>query len=62
MTELLERAFTEASKLPPNEQDEFAKRWLMELQSEQRWQESFAATQDELATLANEALKKPRRV
>ncbi len=57
MTELLERAFTEADKLPPNEQDEFAERWLAELQSEQRWQESFAASQDELAKLANEALK-----
>lgn len=57
MTKLLERAFTEADKFPPNKQDEFAERWLAELQSEQRWQESFAASQDELAKLANEALK-----
>lgn len=57
MTELLERAFTEAGKLPPNEQDEFAERWLAELRSGQCWQESFAASQDELAKLANEALR-----
>ena len=57
MTELLERAFTGANKLSPNEQNEFAKRWLTELQSEQRWQKSFAASQDELDKLANEALK-----
>ena len=57
MTELLERAFTEAAKLPPVEQDEFAGRWLAELQSEQHWQESFAASQDELAKMAQDALK-----
>ena len=57
MTELLERAFTGANKLSPNEQNEFAKRWLTELQSEQRWQKSFAASQDELDKLANEVLK-----
>ena len=57
MTSLLERAFSEAAKLPPSEQDEFAERWLAELQSEYRWQESFAASQDELAKMAQEALK-----
>lgn len=57
MTELLERAFEEAAKLPPTEQDEFAGRWLAELQSEHRWQESFADSQDELAKLAHEALE-----
>ena len=56
MTELLERAFTEAAKLPPTEQDELAGRWLTELQSKQRWQESFAVSQDELARMAHDAL------
>ena len=56
MTELLERVFTEAVKLPPTEQDEVAERWLVELQSEQRWQESFAVSQDELARMAHDAL------
>lgn len=56
MTELLERVFTEAAKLPPTEQDEVAERWLVELQSEQRWQESFAVSQDELARMAHDAL------
>ena len=57
MTELLERAFSEAAKLPPTEQDELAERWLAELQAEQHWQDSFAASQDELAKLADEALQ-----
>ncbi len=57
MTELLERAFSEAAKLPPTEQDELAERWLAELQSEHGWQESFAASQDELAKMAQDALK-----
>ena len=36
MTQLLERAFTAASKLPDPEQDAVATRLLAELQSEQR--------------------------
>ena len=36
MTQLLERAFTAASKLPEPEQDAVAYRLLAELQSEQR--------------------------
>lgn len=60
MTELLERAFTEASKLSPEEQDAFAKWLLAELKSEARWQELFAGSQDELAKLAHEALEEHR--
>jgi hypothetical protein len=56
MTKLLERAFSEASKLPSTEQDEIAERWLAELQAEHRWNEAFANSQDELARLADEAL------
>lgn len=57
MTQLLERAFAEASKLPNPEQDAFAALLLAELDSERRWAESFASTQDELASLADEALR-----
>ncbi len=56
MTELLERAFAEAAKLPTTEQDELAERWLAELQAEHRWNEKFTNSQDELACLADEAL------
>ena len=57
MTQLLERAFTEASKLPESEQDSFASLLLAELESERRWSQAFASTQDQLATLADEALR-----
>jgi hypothetical protein len=55
MTELLERAFTEASKLPTEEQDRFAAWMLEELASERRWEEAFARSADKLAQLAAEA-------
>ena len=57
MTQLLERAFTEASKLPDLEQDSFASLLLAELDSERRWLQTFASTQGQLATLADEALR-----
>ncbi len=57
MTQLLERAFVAASKLPEREQDAFASLLLAELESERRWSEAFAATQDQLSALADEALR-----
>ncbi|HEX8071873.1 MAG TPA: hypothetical protein VF546_18135 [Pyrinomonadaceae bacterium] len=56
MTELLEKAFAEAAKLPPEEQDALAAQLLAELQAERRWTEAFARSQDELGRLADEAL------
>ncbi|MFC1976158.1 hypothetical protein ACFLXQ_07150 [Chloroflexota bacterium] len=56
MTELLEKAFTEAAKLPKVEQDVFATWILKELASEQRWEKAFADSEDVLAQLADEAL------
>lgn len=58
MTQLLERAFAEASKLPEKEQDSFAFASLLlaELDSERRWSQAFASTQDQLASLADKAL------
>jgi hypothetical protein len=56
MTRLLERAFKEASKLPEVEQNALAK-WVMEeLESEGKWAKAFAASEDVLANLADEAL------
>jgi hypothetical protein len=55
MTELLEKAFTEASKLPTEEQERLAEWILEEIASERRWEESFARSADKLAQLAAEA-------
>ena len=56
MTKLLERAFKEASKLPEIEQNAFAK-WMMdELEAEAKWQKAFAASEDILDKLADEAI------
>jgi hypothetical protein len=56
MTKLLEKAFTEASKLPQQEQDLLARQLLADLASERRWTEAFANSQDQLGKLADEAL------
>ena len=58
MTELLQRAFDRASELPENQQDEFARFLLAELDSERRWDELFSLPEsdDLLDRLANDAL------
>ncbi len=56
MTQLLEKAFAEASRLPDAEQDALASLILSEMESEERWQRSFAESADKLAALATEAL------
>ena len=60
MTELLEKAFTEASKLPMQEQDALASWILEELASERRWEEALTASGDILDQLADEALAEHR--
>jgi hypothetical protein len=57
MTDLLKEAFDKASELPPEEQDAFARLLLAELESEARWADAFARSQDVLAKLADDALK-----
>ena len=56
MTDLLEKAFQEASRLPPREQDALASVLLAELESERDWQKRFADSQDALSTLADRAI------
>jgi len=56
MTKLLEKAFEEASKLPDIEQNILARRVLEELESEKRWEAAFAASEDALEAMADEAL------
>lgn len=58
MTQLLEKAFERASQLPAEEQNDFARLMLAELESERRWAELFARPESEdlLERLADEAL------
>jgi len=57
MTELLNKAFNEASKLSPEVQDEVAARILADLAGELKWDETLAQSQDLLERLADEALE-----
>ena len=60
MGKLLEKVMTEASKLPDQEQDAFAAFMLAELESERRWDELFARSQDLLSRMAEEARQEYR--
>ena len=57
MTQLLEKAFEKASKLPEEEQNDFAAFILEELESERRWEQAFNQSQDELGQLHDDALR-----
>ena len=56
MTTLLEKAFEEAAKLPPAEQDSLAQRLLAELAGEDEFDRAIGASAHKLAMLAAEAL------
>ncbi len=57
MTNLLRKAFEEASKLPELEQNVLA-RWLIEeINSEKEWKKAFSESESILDELANEAIK-----
>lgn len=60
ITELLEKAFVEAAKLPEGEQNALANWLLAELDSEQGWQERLSASASILEQLADEALAEYR--
>ena len=57
MTKLMEQVIAKVSALPPEEQEHFAVIFLSELEDEQKWDEAFASSQDQLAKLADEALQ-----
>ena len=61
MTDLLKQAFAQASKLSPQQQDVIADWLLKELESESRWDEVFAKSQDVLAKLGSEAIAEHRQ-
>ena len=58
MTQLLQKAFERAAKLPQEEQDKFARFLLAELEAERQWAELFSRSESEdlLEDLADEAL------
>jgi len=57
MTRLLEKAFKKASKLPLVNQNALAKWLLEELESEKKWGQIFAESENVLEHLADEALE-----
>jgi hypothetical protein len=60
MTDLLEKAFAEATKLSASEQDALANWLLAELESERHWQERMSGSATMLEQLADEALAEYR--
>jgi hypothetical protein len=60
MGKLLEMAIAETAKLPEQEQEAVGAWILAELESERRWDELFAKSQDVLAKLAEEARQEYR--
>ncbi len=60
MTTLLQQAFSEAAKLPADEQDLLASRLLAELAAEDAFDRAIADSAERLTTLANEALAEHR--
>lgn len=60
MTQLLQTAFEEVTKLPELEQNRLALWLLEELASEKRWETWFAESEDRFSQLAEEALAEHR--
>lgn len=61
MTNLLKKAFEEASKLPPEEQDAIASALLAELRAERAWARTLSESQEVLERLSREALSEYER-
>lgn len=61
MTQLLKKAFKEASKLPVVEQNAIAKWMLEEIEAEKKWELMFAESEDALDKLADEALAEHKK-
>ena len=58
MTTLLKKAFDEAAKLPPAEQDALARALLVDLGSEKSWDSAFGQKEWlALSAMADEAIK-----
>lgn len=57
MGKVLQQALSELTKLPEAEQDAVGAWILAELESERRWDDLFARSQDLLAEMADEAIR-----
>lgn len=60
MGRLLDKVIAQAARLPEAEQEAFAAFMLAELESERRWDDLFARSQDLLAKMAAEAREEYR--
>ncbi len=56
MTQLLAKAFEEASRLPETLQDEIAQQLLDDIHGEAKWDQTLARSSDQLEKLADKAL------
>lgn len=56
MSDTFTQAFQIASKLPPKDREALGALLLQEMQSDKRWSQLFASSQDLLSKLADEAL------
>ena len=61
MGRLLEKAISEASKLPESEQEAIGAWLLAEMQSETRWNELFAKPAPTLERMADQALQEHKQ-
>ena len=61
MTAALEKAVEVVAALPADRQEAIAALIVEELESERRWDEQFAGSQDQLALMAREALAEFQR-
>lgn len=57
---LLEKALAEIRKLPETEQEALAAWILAEIEADRRWEDTFAASEDVISELADEALAEHR--
>lgn len=62
MTQLLEKAFSEAAKLPELQQNMLAKWILGEILAENKWDSLFADSEGMLSSMADEALGEYRKM
>ena len=61
MASLLEKAISEASKLPESEQEAIGAWLLAEMESERRWGDLFAKPSSGLEQMADQALQEHER-
>jgi len=57
MTTLLSQVFDKAAKLPEAVQEQIALQLLEDMDSELKWEQTFANSQEQLAKLADKALE-----